>query len=49
MTPWKEFSGQSASEIARLMAGKIVVDPYGVLNHRACEIEGLNHFQIGNA
>ncbi len=47
MTPWKEFSGADPAAIAKELRGKLVIDPYGVLNPRACEAAGLRHVQIG--
>jgi UDPglucose 6-dehydrogenase len=49
MTPWAEFSKITAGEVAAGMTGKLVVDPYGVLDHQACVAAGLRHFQIGRA
>jgi len=48
MTPWAEFSGIPPKTIQSHMAGKFVVDPYGVLKHGACHKAGLLHKQIGN-
>jgi UDPglucose 6-dehydrogenase len=47
MTPWKEFSTISVSDIRDTMRGKLVVDPYGVLDQRECVSSGLRHVQIG--
>jgi UDPglucose 6-dehydrogenase len=49
MTPWKEFSGIPVSEIRARLAGRLVIDPYGMLDHRACVAAGLRHFQLGCA
>jgi UDPglucose 6-dehydrogenase len=49
MTPWKEFSGAAPEAIAKAMAGRLVLDPYGVLPPGACKAAGLRHFQIGRA
>jgi UDPglucose 6-dehydrogenase len=49
MTPWREFSGADPSEVARRLAGRLVLDPYGVLPRAAFEAAGLRLFQIGRA
>ncbi len=48
MTPWKAFSEIAPSDIAARMAGKLVLDPYGVMDRRACSRAGLRHRQMGN-
>jgi UDPglucose 6-dehydrogenase len=47
MTPWPEFSQVGPAEIAARMTGKLVVDPYGMIDAPTCAAEGLKHFQIG--
>jgi UDPglucose 6-dehydrogenase len=49
MTPWKEFSGVSPNVIRARLRGTMVIDPYGMLDRRACEAAGLRHFQLGCA
>jgi UDPglucose 6-dehydrogenase len=47
MTPWPEFSGVQAAEIAGRMPGRIIVDPYGMIGAPGCAAAGLRHFQLG--
>ena len=47
MTPWKVFSTISPVAVAAKLGGRLVVDPHGMLEHRACGSAGLRHFQIG--
>jgi UDPglucose 6-dehydrogenase len=49
MTPWPEFRSISATDIARRMAGRIVLDPYGVLDSAACVAENLTHLTLGRS
>jgi UDPglucose 6-dehydrogenase len=47
MTPWPEFRSLVASELAAAMAGKILIDPFRVLDPAAVQAAGLTHFMLG--
>jgi UDPglucose 6-dehydrogenase len=47
MTPWPQFSRISPKEVAQRMRGKIVLDPYKVLDAKACRNAGLQYFTLG--
>lgn len=47
MTPWPEFKALDPGRLAKLMRGRVVLDPYGVLNGRAVEAQGLSYLTIG--
>lgn len=47
MTPWPEFRTVSPSAIAAAMSGRVVVDPYHVLDHVAAQAAGLKHHTLG--
>lgn len=49
MTPWKEFSAIPVSEIRARLTGRLVIDPYGVLDPRACVAAGLRQMRLGCA
>jgi UDPglucose 6-dehydrogenase len=49
MTPWKEFSPIGAARVRQALNGKLIVDPYGILDRRECVAESLRCFQIGRA
>ncbi len=49
MTPWPEFRGLSCRDLARAMRGRLVLDPYRVLNPVTARIAGLDHRLIGVA
>lgn len=48
MTPWREFSSASIDQIRGAMAGRVIVDPYGVLNANACAKSGFSYFKLGS-
>ena len=47
MTPWPQFRSVAPLELAAAMAGKIVVDPFRVLNPDAVRAAALSHFTLG--
>jgi UDPglucose 6-dehydrogenase len=49
MTPWKDFSAVPPVEIHRRLHGRLILDPYGMLDRRTCVALGLLHRQIGRA
>jgi UDPglucose 6-dehydrogenase len=49
MTPWKEFSMVAPAEIRARLRGRIIIDPHGVLDRRACSALGLRVLQLGCA
>jgi UDPglucose 6-dehydrogenase len=49
MTPWGQFRSLKAEAIAARMKGKIVLDPYAVLDRTACRDTGLQYHTLGAA
>ena len=47
MTPWRHFKELKATDLADAMAGRTVIDPYGVLDAGACNAAGLDYFTLG--
>ncbi len=47
MTPWPEFGALSATDIRKALRGRVVIDPYGVLDGGACVAAGLDYFCLG--
>jgi len=47
MTPWPEFRALDPQKLAAAMAGRVVVDPYRVLDPAAVRAAGLSHFVLG--
>lgn len=47
MTPGSEFREADLSVMAETMAGKLIIDPYGVLDGNLCTKLGLSYFTLG--
>lgn len=48
MTPWKQFARLEPREIAkRLRGGRVVLDPYRVLEAQSCRAAGLSYHTLG--
>jgi UDPglucose 6-dehydrogenase len=47
MTPWPEFARLDPAALAERMAGKVVIDPYAMLDRRAVEAAGLDYYTLG--
>lgn len=49
MTPWQQFSELDPREVAKLMRGRVVLDPYQVLEAAAWRDAGLAYHTLGVA
>ncbi len=47
MTPWDQFAKLDPIDIGKKLRGKLVLDPYGVLNATACRTAGLDYRTLG--
>ncbi len=47
MTPWPEFQKLSPTQLAKILRGRTVIDPYRVLNGTAVVAAGLDYFTLG--
>jgi UDPglucose 6-dehydrogenase len=47
LTPWPQYKAVAPAAIAKAMHGKIVLDPYGVLDARAAREAGLEYHTLG--
>ena len=47
LTPWPHYRGIPPSQIAKVLRGRIVLDPYAVLDHKAAFAAGLDIFTLG--
>lgn len=47
MTPWGQFRDLAAADIAAALAGRVVLDPYAVLDRAACVAAGLAYHTLG--
>ena len=47
MTPWPEFRTMVPAELARIMTGRVVVDPFRMLEPIAVRSAGFSYFTLG--
>jgi UDPglucose 6-dehydrogenase len=47
MTPWPAFRGLEPADIARRLHGRVVVDPFSMLDRTAAAAAGLEHVVLG--
>jgi UDPglucose 6-dehydrogenase len=47
LTPWPQYARIAAAEIAARIKGKVVLDPYAVLDSRAAVAAGLRYYTMG--
>jgi UDPglucose 6-dehydrogenase len=49
LTPWPQYRAVAPADIAKAMRGRIVLDPYAVLDAGAARAAGLQHYTLGRA
>ena len=49
MTPWPEFVSIKSEDIEKTMKGRIVIDPYGILNGSELVDKGFTYATLGKA
>ncbi|HEY1980237.1 MAG TPA: nucleotide sugar dehydrogenase [Xanthobacteraceae bacterium] len=49
LTPWPQYRELSPATIAAAMSGRIVIDPYGILNRAKASAAGLVHYTLGRS
>ncbi len=47
MTPWKEFSSYSAAQLAGKMKGRVVIDPFAMLDGQQLTADGFMYHRVG--
>jgi UDPglucose 6-dehydrogenase len=47
MTPWQEFSSYTPAQIRDRMPGRVVIDPFGLLDGRGLIAEGFSYYRLG--
>jgi UDPglucose 6-dehydrogenase len=47
LTPWPQYRSIAPSEVARRMAGRLLLDPYRVMDADASEAAGLRYYTLG--
>ncbi len=48
MTPWQEFRELKPVDLAQRLRGRLVIDPFGVLDRNLCREAGLDHQLLGS-
>jgi UDPglucose 6-dehydrogenase len=46
-TPWQEFAAIPPGRIAERMAGRVLLDPYGILDRQQCRAAGFAYHRLG--
>jgi UDPglucose 6-dehydrogenase len=49
MTPWPVFRTLDVERVGRDMRGRIIIDPFGVLDHERVRAAGFRHFVLGRS
>ena len=49
LTPWPQYSAIAVADIAGAMRGRIVLDPYRVLDPKAASVAGLDVYTLGRS
>lgn len=49
LTPWPQFRQIDLAAVRHRMAGRAVIDPFGVRDSAECATFGLRHFRLGSA
>jgi len=47
MTPWPEYAKLDLDKISLLMSGRIIIDPYAILDRQQVKRTGLEYFTLG--
>ena len=47
LTPWPEYRDIRPEDVARVLAGRIVIDPYSILEQKGAERSKLIHYTLG--
>lgn len=48
MTPWPEFSAMDPGLIRKQMRGNILIDPFALLDRKACRAAGFSYHKLGS-
>ena len=47
MTPWSSYASISPKELESSLRGRLIIDPYGVLDEAACRALGFDYHRLG--
>jgi UDPglucose 6-dehydrogenase len=48
MTPWSSYGSLPLTELRNLLRGRVVIDPYAILNEAECRALGFEYHRLGN-
>lgn len=48
MTPWPAYASLSVKELRELLRGRVIIDPYAVLDEAQCRDLGFEYHRLGN-
>ena len=48
MTPWSSYASLPVKELRTLLRGRVIIDPYAVLDETQCRDLGFEYFRLGN-
>jgi UDPglucose 6-dehydrogenase len=49
LTPWPQYRAIAPADIAKALAGRVVIDPHGVVDAKAARRAGLRHYALGRS
>jgi UDPglucose 6-dehydrogenase len=48
MTPWGSYASLPVKELRKLLRGRVIIDPYAVLDETQCRDLGFEYYRLGN-
>jgi UDPglucose 6-dehydrogenase len=48
MTPWSSYASLPLRELQNLLCGRVIIDPYAVLDETECRVLGFEYHRLGN-
>ena len=48
MTPWGSYASLPVKELRKLLRGRVIIDPYAVLDEAQCRDLGFEYYRLGN-
>ena len=48
MTPWPSYAALPVKELRKVLRGRVIIDPYAVLDEAQCRELGFEYYRLGN-
>lgn len=48
MTPWPAYASLPVKELGKLLRGRVIIDPYAILDEAQCQNLGFEYHRLGN-